>query len=415
MATDAASFKERAVSRTDGDLQVTMAALGPAEAKAVFGVDLADHHIQPVWIEIDNNNSTPHWYLPIRTDPNYFSPAEAAYMTRQWFSPERNKARDARFAQMTLPHFIGPHSRQSGFVYTGMDPGLKYIDVTLLGLDGLKHFRSVANVPGIKADYQDVPFGTLYAPEQIIDGDETRLRKELEGLPCCTQSSDGKRNGDPLNLVLIGEMNDILTALVGGGWAVTEELSLHSAWQTVTSFLLRREYRHCPVSSLYLFGRRQDAAFQKPRRNVNERNHLRIWMTPLRLHGTPVWIGQISRDIGVKFTLKSPFLTTHVVDPDVDNDRYYLIQTAVMAEAISQFGYVKGVGAATLDDGRTTLGDDPYFTDGLRAVLRCSESPVPLSAIQFYDWEFPPEIEPYRDMLEGVIPTTGSKPKPLAQ
>ena len=394
------SFKERAVKRTNGELQVTMSALGGIEAKQTFGVDLVNRNIQPVWVEIKNSSSTPYLLLPIRTDPNYFSPAEVAYITRHWFSPTKNKQLDINFKKLAIPHLVPPQQNQSGFIYTEMNPGLKYIDVTLLGPSELKDFRAVVEVPGIKADYQDVDFENLYPPNNIVDGDEKKLRMELEKMPCCTENKNGKRKGDPLNLVFIGNFKSILTALVGGGWEVTEELSFRSVWRTIRAFVLREEYRHSPVSSLYLFGRRQDASFQKARRTINERNHLRIWLTPLRVNGIPVWIGQISRDIGIKLTFKSPFLTTHVIDPDVDNDRFYLIQNSIMAEALSKLGYVKGVGIATLEDNRSTLGGDPYFTDGLRAVLQCSESPVNLPNIRFFDWEFPPEIKHYHDMLQ---------------
>ena len=51
---------------------------------------------------------------------------------------------------------------------------------------------------------------------------------------------------------------------------------------------------------------------------INERLHLRLWLTPLRYEGKPVWVGQISRDIGVRFTTKAWNLTTHRIDPDID-------------------------------------------------------------------------------------------------
>jgi len=393
-------FKERAVSRFDGDLQVKMAALGGDEAKKIFGVDLASHNIQPVWVEINNISAKPHWLFPIRTDPNYYSHAEVAYITRSWFLSDRNEQVAELLKKRVLPNFIPPRETKSGFIYTEMDPGLKYIDVTLLGLNGLKSFRSVVEVPGIKADYQEVDFQTLYSSEETIECDGRQLREELEKMPCCTLSKNGERLGDPLNLVFIGELNGLLTALIGGGWEVTEVMSFRSVWRTIRSFLLREEYRNSPVSSLYVFGRHQDAAFQKARGTVNERNHLRVWLTPLRFNGTPVWIGQISRDIGVKLTLKTGFLTTHVIDPDVDSDRFYLIQTVATAEALEKIGYVQGVGASTLEDGRGTLGGDPYFTDGLRAILHCSESPIPLSKIRFFDWAFPPDVEPYRNWIK---------------
>ena len=36
-------------------------------------------------------------------------------------------------------------------------------------------------------------------------------------------------------------------------------------------------------------------------------------------HGKPVWVGQISRDIGSRLTIHSSTFTTHKIDPDVDD------------------------------------------------------------------------------------------------
>jgi len=52
---------------------------------------------------------------------------------------------------------------------------------------------------------------------------------------------------------------------------------------------------------------------------VNLRNHMRLWRAPVNLNSTPVWVGQISRDIGVHLTSKT--ITTHKIDPDVDGAR----------------------------------------------------------------------------------------------
>jgi hypothetical protein len=61
------------------------------------------------------------------------------------------------------------------------------------------------------------------------------------------------------------------------------------------------------------------------RQTINERLHLRLWLTPLRFQDKPVWIGQISRAIGVRFTLRTWNLTTHKIDPDVDDARDYVL------------------------------------------------------------------------------------------
>ena len=70
-----------------------------------------------------------------------------------------------------------------------------------------------------------------------------------------------------------------------------------------------------------------------------------------------MWIGQISRDIGVRFTLKTWNLTTHKIDPDVDEARDYVLDDLMKAGRVSLVAYIAGApcccadGAATQSDG----------------------------------------------------------------
>jgi hypothetical protein len=137
----------------------------------------------------------------------------------------------------------------------------------------------------------------------------------------------------------------------------------------VKAFLLGSNYRYSPVSPLHLFGRDQDIALQRTRGSINERLHLRLWLTPLGFEGKPVWVGQVSRDIGVRFTTQAWNLTTHRIDPDVDESRDYVIEDLVAAGRVRAAGYVGGVGACSPTAPRHNLTGDPYFTDGKRAVI----------------------------------------------
>ena len=154
------------------------------------------------------------------------------------------------------------------------------------------------------------------------------------------------------------------------------------------SFLSGGEYRYSPVSSLYVFDRPQDVAFQWTRENIHERNHLRLWMSRVTFEGTPVWLGQISRDIGVRFTRKT--ITTHKIDPDVDETREYLLEDLAYAQSLKAFGYVPGVGAAAFDEPRGNLTGDPYFTDGQRIVLFLSSEPTDIGELTRVDFGMTP-------------------------
>jgi hypothetical protein len=105
--------------------------------------------------------------------------------------------------------------------------------------------------------------------------------------------------------VLIGEVDEIFPAFVDRHWDMSEKLYIGSAWREVQSFFFGSRYRYSPFSPLYLYERRQDLALQKARETIHARNHLRLWLSPLRFRNKPIWVGQISRDIGVRFTLQT--------------------------------------------------------------------------------------------------------------
>ena len=103
-----------------------------------------------------------------------------------------------------------------------------------------------------------------------------------------------------------------------------------------------------------------------------------------------MWIGQVSRDIGVRLTDQTWNLTTHKIGPDVDFDRSYLLQDLLMSGLVEQYGFVEGVRAAPASAPRTNLTGDPYYTDGLRIVIFLSDQTKPLGQTERLPWELPP-------------------------
>src|SRR6516165_8399472 len=70
-------YKSRAVTRTDGGLRVSTAVLSAGESAAVYGVPLAKHAIQPVWIEVENHEEQAYYLLSPGLDPSFFPASEA--------------------------------------------------------------------------------------------------------------------------------------------------------------------------------------------------------------------------------------------------------------------------------------------------------------------------------------------------
>jgi hypothetical protein len=183
----------------------------------------------------------------------------------------------------------------------------------------------------------------------------------------------------------------VLTSLVRAGWDLTERLSIGSRLSTAGGFVFRKPDRNAPISPLYVFGRHQDLGMQRARSTIDQRNHLRLWLTPLRFEGRPVWIGQISRDVGVKY-LPRQWKFTHAIGSRVDEERWYLMQNLVLSEVIERIGFVPGVGESTPGAPRTNAGGDTYYTDGLRAVLILAPTRVPAEDVDLLEWARPPDV-----------------------
>lgn len=403
-------FLQRAEVQGDADLVVRAAVLDDRESERLFGVPLARRGIQPVWLQISNHGNGPYRLSLASIDPNYYPPLEAAFVNHfkigrrilefgllAWlFLPLlillpfkvlgariTNRRMNAYFVEQGIGWgLIRPGDEVAGFIFTSLDEGTKHFSVRLVGAAGSKDFSYAIAIPGLRIDHHSECFDTLGNSEETVECDEEELRKRLVALPRSTRNRRGMREGDPLNLVMIGDFATILNGF-GARWDETETITLRSCWRTLKAFSVGSRYRYSPVSALYVAGRSQDFALQKARQTINQRLHLRLWATPLRFKGKPVWIGQVSRDIGVRFTLKTWNLTTHKIDPDVDDARDYVLDDLMASGRVARVGYVAGVGAAERTAPRRNLTGDPYFTDGLRAVAILSETRTNPA---FLDW-----------------------------
>ena len=404
-------FLEHARTQVSGEIKVTAAALGPLESYQIFGVPVALKGIQPVWVEITNGEAVPVFYLRAGTDNAWYSPYEAYYLNRFRATRRANKRMEEKFYGLHFRNPIMPGQTNSGFIYTQLDEGTKAVDIDVVGLGTVRSFTFQLRVPGFVSAARE---NILHAMESSTEirrfEDEEEFRKALEELPSCATDRQGVGKSDPLNLVLVGSPQDIFPAFSRRGWHGTEQTHRASVIKTIRSAVLRRAYLYSPVSPLYVFGRSQDVSGQKARGDVNLRNHLRLWLTPMQFRGDPVWLGQISRDIGVRFIWDFP-PTTHKIDPDTDEARDGLIQDLAYSQALWKFGYVKGVGAARRSKPRRNLTGDPYFTDGLRTVLLFGKRPSTLGEIELLDWERPARA-PQSGRLFGPGSTANSE-KPI--
>ncbi|NIS78927.1 MAG: hypothetical protein GTO14_01595 [Anaerolineales bacterium] len=371
---------ERAQTQVENNVRVTAAVLSAEESKAMFGLPLYKKAIQPIWLEIENNDEERVWFSPVGVDPKYFPPLEVAYMNRFRFSKEANQQMEQYFNEQAMGLYIEPGRVRSGFVFTNLDVGTKSFNVDLVGEDHqVRTFTFLISVPGFRASHHEVDWHTLYSKDEMVSYDEAGQRKALESLPCCATNEDGTKMGEPINVVIIGNGEDVLHALIQSGWDETES---QTASRTEVSSIFSGEYRYAPVSLLYLYGRPQDAAFRKSRETAREQNQLRLWLSPMTFEGKPVWVGQISREVRVRSLFRR-----YKIEPNLDEARTYILQDILYSQGLAKYGHVKGVGAAPISNPRQNLTGNSYFTDGYRVVLWVSSDPISFPEVEVLEWE----------------------------
>lgn len=387
------SFMERKQVKTSGQVTVSIVVPSADESAAVFGVKVAKKKVQPIWLEIDNRGDDELMLLPILIDHDYYAPLEVSYKFRNRWSKSKSHVKDDFFSSMQMPHTIPPKSRVSGYIYGRREAGVRYAKVMLLQNEHDPIELSFAlQIPGVQADFEKVDFENLYTDDEFTHIDDPEvLREALRNLPRCTVDKKGKNEGDPLNLVVIGVAEAAGPIFSQRNWDITEEIRWGSIFKTTKAFFTGSKYQFSPVSSLYVFGRKQDIALQKIRSSIHERNHLRLWLTPITYQGKDVWIGQISRDIGVRFSKKT--FVTHKIDPDVDSARLYLAQDLLLTQHVDSIGSVSGVEVAPWEEPRHNLTGDPYFTDGLRLVTILSDGMVHSDDLHVLEWAGLPESD----------------------
>ena len=377
----------RMQQQSEGGVTVQLAIPTEAEVSRHLGAGFAEHGIQPIWLRIENASDDDLWLLPIAIDPDYYSADEAARLAGAKLTEVERADLQGTLRANAIPLFHGAGKAREGFIYASHVRGGRFVDVRLTGDEASARLRFAVLLPTEGFDYERSPLRELYSRvDSFPDLAPEELRQRLRELPCCTTNADGTAEGDPLNVVLVGTGETAMAALSASGWSFTEAITADSVRRMVGAAIAEKSMLTAPVSALYALGRRQEIALQRGRSTISQRNHMRLWLAPFRCEGKPVWLGQVSRDIGVKLTSRSPTLTTHVIDPVVDESREYLLHSLLYHEAVERFAFVRGVGEATRDRPRTNLTGDPYFTDGMRLVVWLSSEPVPSDRADNLGW-----------------------------
>ena len=399
-------FRQRSQTQTVGGLTITAAVLSHKESEKIFGRPLAKKGIQPVWLEIKNGEDLPYSLISRSLDPTYFSASEVAYMHRV-AGKNTNKRIADDYRELAIDIRIPPGETHSGFVFTRFDLGTKVVPVVLFGPQQVRSVVFYIPVAGFKAVDEDIDVDNLYKQDQfIMFEEEEAFRTKLSGFQRCTRDKSDINDDLPLNVVLIGNRNVIRDTLFRAGWKLPGTFSFSTAFKTAEAFFSGKFPLSVPVAPQYLFGRKQDISIHKGRDSLHERNCLNLWRTPWIFKGKNVWIGNISRDIGIKRKSKS-LNFANKIDPDIDNAYYYLFMDVMMAQGLAKFGVVKYIGKSTPENPGTTLSGSPYWTGGKRAVLLFSDDRIAMDEIDFFNWDFNQSVKEAIQEMEQKSRETG--------
>ena len=181
--------------------------------------------------------------------------------------------------------------------------------------NGASTGNTAVNTSSAGASTAAVPLKVSDAP---LDAD---LRKSLDSLP--RRVNDQYQNlGDMVNFVIVGNQKDVQAALDAATWHVADTDNQKAVINAIMETYEKKDYLAMPMSTLYLFGRKQDFGYEmaEPIAMVASRHHFRMWKAPFTWKGREVWVGAGTHDIGFAKDKRNGSVT-HKIDPAVDGER----------------------------------------------------------------------------------------------
>jgi hypothetical protein len=365
-AFDDSAFRARAESQTVKGVKLSAAVLSSDDSQRTFGANVNEIGVQPVWLEVKNNTEQVLWLLRSGIDPDLFSPLEVAWSFHVSFDSETNARLDEHFSSMSFQNPIAPGATQSGMIFANPHDNIRLLSVDVLGQGEIFPFTLLLTVPDDQTDISTVTRVKVFKLiEAVTDDyqDVNEFRARLEQLPCCATSAGGNEAGDPLNVILVGEFVDIVTAFVRRSFRMDVREFDNAQW---------------------LFGRSPDIVARKGGQDGVPANWVRMWVAPFRYQGQAVFVVQTGRRQG--WRLAEVEEKDMALNPYVDEVRNLLIQDMVYSSGLQKIAFVSGVGATEPGESRSSLGGAEYQTDGLRTVLFFVTRPLSLSDIEILNW-----------------------------
>ena len=197
-------------------------------------------------------------------------------------------------------------------------------------------------------------------PAERIDGHPALARS-----PRHTTTAQG-RQGDAINVAFIGTEEELHRMFAAAGWYAADAITLETSIRIAADVVVHKPYAHAPVSDLYVWDRKQDAAFEQPvGDSPKQRHHVRFWCSrEVDRQGEPLWLGAATYDERVELSRTTGGIT-HKIGPEIDRERNKLVNDAARAGVLDGYYWVDPFHK---DRQGRNGGGDPYVTDGRLAV-----------------------------------------------
>ncbi len=197
-----------------------------------------------------------------------------------------------------------------------------------------------------------------------------RHYSKFAGVSSITQTADG-HPGDPINIAIIGTEEQLIRAMTAAGWFPADPITFGTSVRIAVDSVFRKPDDNAPVSNLFLFGRKQDLAFEQPvGDSPRQRHHVRFWMWARQEEGHPLWFGSATFDdsVGLSYTTGQ---VTHHIGPDVDAERDLISAQLQKAGWEQQISFMQKFQQPNGLNG----GGDPWRSDGRLAILYLMQNP----------------------------------------
>ncbi len=207
------------------------------------------------------------------------------------------------------------------------------------------------------------PTPALKVSETPLDSD---LRHDIDGLP--RRVNDQFNNlGDMVNFVIVGSEKDLQAALEAATWHIADTSNTKAVFNAVMQTYGSKDYLAMPMSTLFLFGRKQDFGYEmaEPIAMVASRHHFRIWKAPFTWKGQDVWVGAGTHDIGFAKDKRNNNVT-HKIDPAVDGERENIGSSLQKTDKVKRLIYY--LPSNPVQEAKNATGDG-YHSDGRLLVI----------------------------------------------